>query len=117
MTVEASTKLLGSVNVDAALKVTQPDAARWDYVIGQKQGNADHLLWIEVHPAAGIGNIGELEAKLSWLSAWMRATPLAPYPRQIVWIASGRSAFNSRHPALRTLANRGLRFAGGYLTI
>jgi len=117
MTVGASTKLLGSVNVDAVLEATQPNAARWDYVVGQKQGNTEHLHWIEVHPAAGTGNIGELEAKLSWLSAWMRATPLASYPRQIVWIASGRSAFNSRHPALRTLANRGLRFAGGHLTI
>lgn len=117
ISVGASIKLAGSVNVDAALKTSQPNAARWDYVVGQKQSNKECLHWIEVHPASGTGNIGEMDAKLKWLAVWMRTTPLASYPRQIVWIASGKSAFNSRHPALRSLANRGLRFAGGHLAL
>lgn len=117
VTVGASPRLLGSVNVDAALQASQPNAARWDYVVGQKQGNKERLHWIEVHPASGTGNIGEMEAKLNWLAAWMRTTPLASYPRQIVWIASGKSAFNSRHPLLRNLAIRGLRFAGSHLAL
>lgn len=117
LTAGASNKLLGSVDIDTALQPTQPNAARWDYVVGQKQGNQEHLHWIEVHPASGTGNIGEMEAKLRWLAAWMRTTPLASYPKQIVWIASGKSAFNSRHPGLRALASRGLRFAGGHLTL
>jgi hypothetical protein len=117
LTVAASNRLLGSANVDAALHATQPNAARWDYVVGQKRDKLEHLNWIEVHPASGTGNISEMEAKLKWLATWMKATPLGEYPREIVWIASGRSAFNSRDPALRRLANCGLRFAGGHLSI
>lgn len=117
ITVGAAVKLLGSVNVDASLREAQPNDARWDYLVGQKAGNKEQLHWIEIHPASGTGNIGEMEAKLRWLAAWMRTTPLASYPRQIVWIASGKSAFNSRHPLLRNLANRGLRFAGSHLAL
>lgn len=117
VTVATATKLLGSVAIDAALKATLPNAARWDYLIGQKRTGGAFLHWIEVHPASSTGNISEIEAKLTWLAAWMRTTPLGAYPRQIAWIACGKSAFNSRHPALRSLANRGLRYAGGHLTI
>lgn len=117
ITVGAAVKLLGSVNVDASLSVAQPNDARWDYLVGQKAGNKELLHWIEIHPASGTGNIGEMEAKLRWLAAWMKTTQLASYPKQIVWVASGKSAFNSRNPALRSLASRGLRFVGGHLTL
>lgn len=115
--VGTSTTLLGSVNVDAALQPIEPNAARWDYLVGQKQGHGEHLHCIEVHPAGSTGNIGEVEAKLDWLIGWMRTTPLVVYPKQIIWIASGKSSFNQRHPALRILANRGLRFVGSRLGI
>ncbi len=114
---ESETKLLGSVDVDTALKKTHPQAARWDYVVGKKQGESAHLHWIEVHPASSTGNIAEIEAKLVWLTGWMRGTPLLNYPRNVVWVASGKSVFNSRHPKLKALAARGLSFAGGHLTI
>ncbi len=117
ITVGASVKLAGSVNVDLALKPSQPNAARWDYVIGQKRGNAEYLHWVEVHPASGGGNIGEMQTKLNWLKSWMGSTPLDAYPRQVVWIASGSSAFNSRSPAIRKLANQGLVFVGNHLTL
>lgn len=117
VTVGTATRLLGSVAVDAALKAPQPNAARWDYLIGQNRSGGAFLYWIEVHPASSTGNIREMEAKLNWLAEWMRTTPLSSYPRQIAWIACGQSAFNSRHPALRSLANRGLRYAGGHLTV
>lgn len=117
LTVGATTRLLGSVNVDAALQASQPNATRWDYVVGQKVGNKEHLHWIEVHPAASTGNINEVAAKLDWLAHWMKTTPLVAYPRQIVWIASGKSAFNQRHPSLRALANRGLRYAGSHWSL
>ncbi|MCM8614227.1 hypothetical protein [Accumulibacter sp.] len=117
VTKAASTRLPGSVNVDAALRASQPDAARWDYVVGKRQGNREHLHWIEVHPAGSTGNINEVAAKLDWLAEWMRATPLAAYPKQIVWIASGKSAFNQRSPQLRALANRGLRYGGNHLSL
>lgn len=112
-----SIKLVGSVNVDLALKPSQPNAARWDYVVRQKRGNTEFLNWIEVHPASGGGNIGEMQAKLSWLKSWMGSTPLDTCPRQVVWIASGRSAFNNRSPEIRRLAAQGLIFAGNHLAL
>lgn len=117
ITKKASTKLEGSVNVDAALQAAQPNAARWDYVVGERQGQQECLHWIEVHPASSTGNIDEIKAKLSWLGSWMAGTPLAKYKRQIVWIASGKTTFNQRHPAIRALAQRGLQFAGSHLKL
>jgi len=117
VTVDNAKSLLGSVNVDAALQVSQPNAARWDYVVGQKKNNEEFLHWIEVHPAASTGNINEVAAKLDWLVTWMEETPLADYPRQFVWIASGKCAFNQRYRGLRALANRGLRFVGSTLRL
>ena len=109
--------LLGSADVDAALEAIFPNAARWDYVVGQRRGEDEHLHWIEVHPAEGTGNITEVEAKLAWLAAWLRHTAFAAYRKQVVWVASGRSAFNGRHPRIKGLAAKGLSFAGGHLTI
>jgi hypothetical protein len=117
VTVDDPNSLLGSVNVDAALQASQPNAARWDYVVGQKKNNKQFLHWIEVHPAASTGNIKEVAAKLDWLVTWMKDTPFMGYLRQIVWIASGRCAFNQRYPGLRDLVSRGLRFVGGNLKL
>ena len=112
-----TTRLLGSVDIDSALHDAEPNAARWDYLIGEQLGNQERLHWVEVHPASGMGNIGEIERKLAWLTHWMRGTTLVTYPKRIVWVASGKSSFNSRHPALKTLASRGLVYAGGQLSI
>lgn len=112
-----ATRLLGSVDIDSALHDAEPNAARWDYLIGEQLGKQERLHWVEVHPASGTGNIGEIERKLAWLTNWMRSTTLVTYPKRIVWVASGKSSFNSRHPALKTLASRGLVYAGGQLTI
>ncbi len=117
MTVPVGRSLLGSVNLDAALESALPHAARWDYLVGQRSGDEDRAYWIEVHPASSTGDICAVKTKLTWLVTWMRTTPLIAYPRQFVWIASGKSAFNSRHPRVRALASRGLRFVGSHLTL
>ena len=112
-----ATRLSGSVDIDSSLQAADPGGARWDYVIGEQRGQQEHLHWVEVHPASGTGNIGEMEKKLIWLAKWMRGTKLAAFPRRIVWVASGKSAFNSRHPDVKKLATRGLEYAGGQLTL
>ncbi|MCC6145261.1 MAG: hypothetical protein DPW12_10575 [Rhodocyclaceae bacterium] len=117
ITKRQSTRLAGSVDLDSALKAAEPAAPRWDYVIGELRQAGERLHWVEVHPANGTSHIGEMAKKLAWLHDWMRKTPLHGYERRIVWAASGRSAFNSRHPALKGLANQGLAFAGGRVTI
>lgn len=107
--------ITGSAEVDASLAAALPNAARWDYVVGRTQGNVHQTHWIEVHPASAGKNVHEVEKKLAWLMAWLRANPLAMYPRDVVWIASGKSAFNARSPGIKALAAKGCRFVGGHL--
>ena len=110
-------QLLGSADVDRSLAEILPNAARWDYLVGRSHGGHHQAHWIEIHPAGSGANIGEVVKKLAWLTGWLQGNPLAVYPRDIVWVASGKSAFTVRAPAVRALAARGCRFAGGHLQL
>lgn len=112
-----ATKLSTSVDIDTACKASQPTAARWDYGVAQRQGTREIVHWIEVHPAGGGNNVSQMQNKLNWLRGWLHGKPLANYERQVVWVASGKSAFNARDPQLKALAQAGLRFAGGHYAI
>ena len=112
-----ATKLSTSVDIDTACKASQPTAARWDYGVAQRQGAREIVHWIEVHPAGGGNNISQMQNKLTWLRGWLHGKPLANYERQVVWVASGKSAFNARDPQLTALAQAGLRFVGGHYAI
>lgn len=107
--------ITGSADVDASLATALPNAARWDYVVGRTHGNVVQTHWIEVHPANADKNVHEVEKKLAWLMAWLRDKPLANYPRDVVWIASGKSSFHARSPSIKALASKGCRFVGGHL--
>ena len=110
-------ELAGSADVDTALAVTLPNAHRWDYVVGTSAGKTVIAHWIEVHPASSTKNIAEVERKLVWLAGWLRGNPLAPYPKDVVWVASGKSTFNTRSPSIKALAAKGCRFVGGHLQL
>ena len=110
-------ELAGSADVDAALAVALPNAHRWDYVVGKSVGKSVHAHWIEMHPASSTKNIAEVERKLAWLSGWLRGTPLGVYRKDIVWLASGKSTYNTRSPAIKALAAKGCRFVGGHLSL
>jgi len=114
-----STNFSGSVNLDAALAPLYPNANRWDYVIAERRSanRRDLLHWVEIHPASGDSNVREVAKKGAWLLGWLKGTPLADYERRVIWIASGRSAFNARDPKLRALATQGIQFAGGHWEI
>ena len=109
--------IVSATDVDTALAATFPNAHRWDYVVGKNVGKSVHALWIEVHPASSTKNIAEVERKLAWLSGWMRGSSLGQYPKDIVWVASGKSTFNTRSPAIKALAAKGCRFVGGHLVL
>ena len=111
------TRLSTSIDIDTAFKPSQPTAARWDYGVGQRQGEREIVHWIEVHPASGGNSISQMQNKLNWLRGWLHGKPLSIYERQVVWVASGKSAFNARDPRLKALAQAGLRFAGGRYAI
>ena len=112
-----TTTLTTSVDIDTAYRASQPNAARWDYGVAQKQNGKELIHWIEVHPAGGANSISHMQSKLRWLRDWLHGKPLAAYPRAVVWVASGKSAFNARDPKIRTLALAGLQFVGGHYAI
>jgi hypothetical protein len=109
--------LTTSIDIDSALQPSQPNAARWDYGVGERRNQREIVHWIEVHLASGGANITQMEHKLRWLRGWLHGKALADRERQVVWVASGKSAFNARDPRLKALALSGLRFAGGHFAI
>ena len=111
------TRLTVSVDIDSALAPEQPNAARWDYGIGCRQGGDELVHWVEVHPASGGSNLKEMANKLTWLQAWLRDSGLGKFQKRIVWVASGAASYNARHPAIKTLAAKGLYFAGGHIRL
>jgi hypothetical protein len=108
--------LRGSVNIDGALRYHVPNCNRWDYVVASVVGSprAERLYWIEVHPANAGSNLREVFAKFGWLKEWLTsgARRLAAYPKDVIWIASGRSAFHAGSPEIKRLASEGIRFVG-----
>jgi len=111
------TVLTTSIDLDQALQPSLPNAARWDYGVGQRHGRAEIVHWIEVHPAGGGNNMSEMQNKLAWLQAWLSGKAMGSHEQRVVWVASGKSAFNARDPRLKALAQSGLRFVGGHYTV
>ncbi len=105
-------KLAGSANIDTALEKTQPDANRWDYVVGQRQSASIELHWVEVHPARSDRNLDEVLRKLTWLRAVLAGKRLYNYPKQFIWIGSGKIVFSPGSPQQKRLANSGCRLVG-----
>lgn len=83
-----TTRLTGSVDIDAALKSLYPHDARWDYVVGY----GDEAYFIEVHPAS-TSNVAEMIKKVNWLKNWLAssAPDLMKLHKQEVyyWVPSG----------------------------
>jgi len=117
ISVKAPLDLAGSADIDASLKATQPNAPRWDYVVGRDQAAGIDLFWIEVHGARTKQNLDEVSKKLRWLKEWLPGQPLDRYPRRFVWISSGETVFNPRSPQLRRLVAEGCEPVGRHLTI
>jgi len=103
--------ILGSVNLDAALRQHYPNAPRWDYGIGIQKGKP-YAIWVEVHPA-DTSNVDEVLKKLAWLKDWLAhaAQPLhALTPQQSAyhWLATDGVHINQSSPQARQLNQAGL---------
>ena len=112
-------KLTGSLNLDAALESTCPNATRWDYAIGLvHEKNRDKVCWVEVHPASS-KHIQDVLNKFEWLKNWLRsdAPRLNALPREFFWVASGSVALPPGDTKRNLLAQRGIRFAGSHLLL
>lgn len=62
--------LTGSLDLDTAMKANEPQANRWDYGIGFKQGDDQMAIWIEPHPA-DTKEVDVIQKKLDWLKHWL----------------------------------------------
>lgn len=56
----------GSVDLDKCLQVSQPQASRWDYIIGYN----DESYFAEVHSASG--QVSKVIEKTNWLRNWLK---------------------------------------------
>ncbi len=113
-------RLAGSVDLDRALCNLFPNAHRWDYAVGIKTSNeTDDVIWVEVHPATTVAEIGIVLVKLLWLKAWAKsAAPLLlVLTREYVWIASGSVGFSHNSPQRKKIAKAGIRFAGRHFNL
>lgn len=115
---ENTQDLTGSVDVDSALALAQPQASRWDYGVGIRRQHGEVALWIEVHPASS-NSVEDVLKKLQWLKAWLKsdATDLARMTKSYHWVATGRVAWSANSPQRRKLAAAGLQFSGSPLKI
>ena len=101
-------RLNGSVDIDTCTHDAYARDNRWDYVISYDS----KAYYLEIHPATG-GTVKEMEAKLSWLKAWLKkaAAPLDAYPSgmpRYTWVHSGKCGLLKSSPEYRRAATLGL---------
>lgn len=111
--------LTGSVDLDHALRRSQPDAPRWDYGVGLRGGTTDRVVWIEVHPAS-TKNVKEVISKLDWLRDWLRdCAPLLLELKEpsYHWLASNGVHILRNSPQARQLALKGLGMLRRHLNL
>jgi len=91
-------RLKGSVDVDSALQTHQPNAHRWDFVIGYRHTNRtkDCVYWVEIH-TANDKEINVVLDKLRWLRVWLAGDGklLNRFERDFIWVSSGATTFHS----------------------
>jgi hypothetical protein len=117
---EDTRRLTGSVDVDTALKATQPNANRWDFAIGYRHSNRryEFIYWVETHTASD-AQVNVVLKKLDWLFQWLRSSgnALAGFEGDFVWVASGATSFTKGATQRRMMAEKGLRYESRILHI
>jgi hypothetical protein len=106
--------IVGSIDLDEALRKDYPQDPRWDYGIGAEiDTNDDRIVWLEVHPAS-TATVTAVIAKQVWLKKWLQesAHELKRMPARYVWVASGKVAIVQHANQVKRLASLGIVFAG-----
>lgn len=103
----------GSIDIDAALLPTQPNAHRYDYGVGllpKKGAHDDRAVWIEVH-SAYTSEVSVMLKKQAALAAWLNsnAPDLTRMTIAWLWIPSGKVAIPKATPQYRRLASSRVR--------
>ena len=117
---EDTRRLNGSVDVDAALLMHEPNAHRWDFAIAFRHSNRSKecVYWVEIHTAAD-REVNVVLEKLRWLRRWLASDGrlLAQFERDFVWISSGATSFTLDAPQMKHFAQLGLQHKGSVLRI
>jgi hypothetical protein len=107
-----SRMLTGSICVDKALEITNPNSPRWDYGIGYRFANKETAIWVEVHPASST-SIKDMLDKLKWLKQWLstqahQLKALTKAKDCYYWVSTSDIAITKHSPQARGLAMVGL---------
>jgi hypothetical protein len=112
-------RITGSLDLENALRPTQPNQPVWDYGIGIRHtANRDKAIWVEVHGANNL-HVGEVLRKLTWLRAWLsrEARNLQGISTDFVWLATGTVYLTPDMPQKRRLSQEGIVLRSGQLDL
>lgn len=113
-------RITGSLDLEKAMKSTDPRAPLWDYGIGLElaNGNGEVAIWVEVHPAS-TSEVARVLKKLEWLESLVKKHKgLGALTERAVknglkayhWLPTESGVHIHAHmPQARQLAARGLR--------
>jgi hypothetical protein len=116
----STSRLRGSVYIDAALLAQDPNGNRWDYAIGYQHANRsdEFIYWVETHTGSD-SQISVMLKKLEWLKTWLKGggRELAKLDKSYVWAPSGATSFTKGSTQVKILATKGLHYAGSVFKI
>jgi len=116
---ERPRQIRGSIDLDSALRPSQPNQPIWDYCVGlSKNRDEDRALWLEVHPASS-RHVDEVLKKWRWLRRWLpeQAPALDRMSAHYIWLASGSVALPANSPQRRRIAQSGILLRSGLLNL
>jgi hypothetical protein len=112
--------LRGSADVDGALQSVEPQANRWDFAIGHQHTNrrGEFIYWVETHTGSD-NQVKVVLKKLEWLKQWLGGggQRLAKFDGEFMWVSSGHTLFTKGSVQVKTLAQKGIIYAGAVLRI
>jgi len=109
-----------SIDVDAHFQATEPNANRWDYGVGLRQGATHFAIWIEPHGATSSSEVDKVVAKVSWLKTKLRLDPWTQLSglteatkqrgvQQFWWLVPGTVSFRPGSKEDKKLAQSGMK--------
>jgi hypothetical protein len=117
---EDTRRLRGSADVDTALQLVEPQANRWDFAIGHQHTNqhGEFIYWVETHTGSD-NQVKAVLKKLEWLKQWLGGggQQLAKFDGEFMWVSSGHTLFTKGSAQVKTLAQKGIIYAGAVLRI
>jgi len=116
--VDRTRDLLGSIDLDACHQAREPNAPRWDYLIGwcNAQTQEEHLYFLEVHQAKPEA-VSQVLRKKKWVVQKIRGRAPARKKHFFCWATTRKTTLLKHSAALRKLAQQGIIFVGYRLHI